>query len=44
MKKALIGLVAVGVMVGLRPAAKRMGEKMREHCEQMAGRCKQMGA
>ena len=44
MKKAIIGLVAVGVIVGLRPVATRMGREMREHCGQMAAQCKQMAA
>ena len=44
MKKAVIGLVAVGVAVGLRPVARRISHAMREHCEQMAARCKQMAA
>jgi hypothetical protein len=35
MKRALIGLAAVGAIVGVR-RAKRMGQKMREHCKQMA--------
>jgi hypothetical protein len=43
MKKALVGLVVVGAVVGLRPVARRMGHKMREHCGQMAAQCKQMG-
>jgi hypothetical protein len=44
MKKAIIGLVAVGVIVGLRLVATRMGREMREHCGQMAAQCKQMAA
>ena len=44
MKKALVGLVAVGAVVGLRPVARRIGHKMREHCGQMAAQCKQMAA
>jgi hypothetical protein len=43
MKKALIGLAAVGGIVGVR-RAKRMSQKMREHCAQMAAQCKQMAA
>jgi len=42
MKKAIVGLSAVGAVVGLRPLARRMSHKMREHCRQMAARCKQM--
>jgi hypothetical protein len=41
MKKALVGLVAVGAIVGVR-RARRMSQKMREHCGQMAAQCKQM--
>jgi hypothetical protein len=43
MKKALVGLAAVGAIVGVR-RAKRMSQKMREHCGQMAAQCKQMTA
>jgi hypothetical protein len=43
MKKALVGLAAVGAIVGVR-RAKRMSQKMREHCGQMAAQCKQMAA
>ena len=43
MKKAIVGLAAVGAVVGVR-RAKRMGQKMREHCGQMAAQCKQMAA
>jgi hypothetical protein len=35
MKKALVGLAAVGAIVGVR-RARRMSQKMREHCGQMA--------
>ena len=44
MKKVIIGFVAVGAIVGLRPVAKRLGHEMREHCGQMAEQCKQMAA
>lgn len=44
MKKAVIGLVAVGVAVGLRPWPGAISHAMREHCEQMAAQCKQMAA
>lgn len=38
MKKLVIGLVAFGAVVGLRPVVKRrMLQKMREHCRQMMG-------
>ena len=43
MKKATVGLAAVGAVVGIR-RAKRVGQKMREHCGQMAAQCKQMAA
>jgi hypothetical protein len=35
MKKAILALAAVGAFVGVR-RAKRMSQKMREHCGQMA--------
>jgi hypothetical protein len=35
MKKAIVGLVAVGAVIGLRPVARRIGHEMHEHCEQM---------
>jgi hypothetical protein len=44
MKKAIIGLVAVAAVIGLRPAVRRMGDKMREHCEQMAAQFAGRGA
>ena len=43
-KKAFIGFVAVGAVVGLRPVARRVGNEMREHCRQMAAQCKQTAA
>jgi hypothetical protein len=43
MKKAIVGLAVVGAIVGVR-RAKRVSQKMREHCEQMAAQCKQMAA
>jgi hypothetical protein len=42
MKKAILGIAAVGAVVGLRPLATRMSAKMREHCGEMAAECKQM--
>ena len=39
MKKLIIGLVAVGAVMALRP---RLAHKMRDHCKQMAGHCKEM--
>ncbi len=44
MKKAIVGVAAIGVIIALRPAAGRVTQKMREHCEQMASKCKQMMA
>ena len=45
MKKAIFGLAAVGAVIGLGPVVKRrIGHKMREHCQQMAAKCKQMMA
>ena len=41
MNKAIVGLAAVGAVVGVR-RVKRIGQKMREHCGQMAAQCKQM--
>jgi hypothetical protein len=40
MKKAIIGVVAVGAILGLRPSAKRMSHRMRQHCGEMAAHCK----
>lgn len=42
MKKALIGLVAIGAIVALRPVTARAGRKMSEHCAHMASKCKEM--
>lgn len=45
MKKAIFGLAAVGAVLALAPVVKRrIGHKMREHCEDMAAKCKQMMA
>ena len=39
MKRAIVGFVVVGAVLGLRPIMLRVSRKMREHCEQMmAGR------
>lgn len=40
MRKAILALVAVAAVIGLRPAAKRM----RAHARQMAAHCKEMAA
>ena len=42
MKKAIVGLVALGAVIALWPAARSMGHKMGEHCGRMAATCKQM--
>ena len=43
MKKLILGLVAAGALIALRPLVKRrMVQKMREHCKQMAAHCKEM--
>lgn len=45
MTKAILGLAAVGVAIGLRPVVKRrIEQKMRQHCQEMAANCKQMMA
>ena len=45
MKKAIFGLAAVGAVIGLGPVVKRrIGHKMRAHCEEMAAKCRQMRA
>jgi hypothetical protein len=41
MKKLIIGLVAIGVVLAVRPFMKRKAQRMREHCEQMAAKCKE---
>jgi hypothetical protein len=45
MKKAIFGLATVGAVIALRPVLKRrILQKMQEHCQQMAAKCKQMMA
>jgi hypothetical protein len=44
MKKAILGLAFVGVVVGLRPVARRTRAKMRGRCGEMAAHCKEMMA
>ena len=45
MKKLIIGLAALGVVLAVRPLVKRKAaQKMREHCKQMAAKCKEMMA
>ena len=36
MRKAIIGVAAVGAVVGLGVVSRRIGHKMRVHCGQMA--------
>lgn len=49
MKKTVVGLVALGGIVGLLTMATRLSRRIREHsgkmaamCTQMAGQCKEM--
>jgi hypothetical protein len=35
MKKAIVGFAAVGAVIGLQRVIPRIGQKMRDHCEQM---------
>lgn len=35
MKKAIVGLAAIAVIIGLLRVVKRKAHKMREHCEPM---------
>jgi hypothetical protein len=44
MKKAIVGVAAVGTMVVFRQVARLVGHKMREHCARMATQCQQMAA
>lgn len=44
MKKMIVALVAIGAIVGLHSARRRIGHKMRDHCEEMAERCMEMAA
>jgi hypothetical protein len=44
MKKALVGLAAVGGIVVVGVLARRMAPKMGAHARQMAEHCKQMAA
>ena len=44
MTTVIVGLVAIGAVVALRPVVRRGGERMREHCAQMAAKCKEMMA
>ena len=43
MKKVIAGLAAVAIVLASRPLVKRrVVQKMRDHCTQMAGQCKEM--
>jgi len=44
MKKLIVGLLVVAAVLAVRPLMKRKAQRMREHCEQMATKCKQMMA
>ena len=44
MKKAIVGFAAVGAVVGLFVAARRVSQEMGVHFEQMKAHCKQMAA
>ena len=44
MKRAIVGFAAVGAIIGLRPLARPLGQKMQKHCAHMAARCTQMAA
>jgi hypothetical protein len=43
MKKLIAGVATVGVVMALRPLVKRrVVQNMRDHCNQVAARCKDM--
>ena len=44
MRKAIIGVAAVGAIIGLGVVSRRIGHKMLEHCGEMAAQCKPMMA
>jgi hypothetical protein len=45
MTKAIFGFAVVGAVIALRPMLKRrLLQKMQQHCQQMAAKCKQMMA
>lgn len=44
MRKAIVGLAAVGSGVGLLLAARRVSHQFREHAKQMKAHCEQMMA
>jgi len=39
MKKALVAILAVGAMLGLRQGVRRAGHKVCQHCGAMACKC-----
>ena len=43
MNSIIVGSVAIGAIIGLRPVLRRKGQKMREHCEQMMEGCEGRG-
>jgi hypothetical protein len=43
-RRAIIALLAVGALLGLGFAARRMSQKMRAHMSEMAAHCKEMMA
>lgn len=44
MRKTIVALLAVGAVLGLGFAARRVSRKMRAHVSEMAAHCKQMAA
>jgi hypothetical protein len=44
MKKAIVTVLAIGAVLGLGFAARRMSRKMRSHVSEMAAQCKEMMA
>jgi hypothetical protein len=44
MKKVIVGLFAVGAVLGFGFAVRRMTRRMREHVGEMAAHCKEMMA
>lgn len=41
MKKLMIGIAAIGAVLALWQVIPRLGQRMREHCEKMAAKCKE---
>ena len=44
MKKMIVALLAIGAVLGLGFAARRMSRQMRAHASEMAAHCKEMMA